>query len=676
MSGYITIDGVKTPINDNKNLLEVIRASGVDLPTFCYNSELSVYGACRMCIVEIEGRGLQASCSTPPEDGMIVHTSTAATMRIRKMALELLLSNHHGKCQTCDKNMRCRLQELAEKLGVKSVRFDETHEILPIETSNQSLVRDPNKCILCGDCVRMCKEIQGIGVLDFAGRGSDVQVTPAFKKDLKDVECVFCGQCATVCPTGALTIKSRIDDVWKAIHDPNITVAVQIAPAVRAAIALEYGISGGEHAMGKVVTALRRIGFNKVYDTSFTADLTTVEEATEFLGRVADGKKLPQFTSCCPAWVKYAEQFYPDYLQNLSTCKSPQQMFGSLAKKYITEKMGITRENLYMVSVMPCTAKKFEAQRPEFQVDGNPDVDVVLTSQELIRMIDQAGLKLADLPPDSMDLPFGFKTGAGIIFGASGGVAEAALRLAVAGTESEGKAIEFRAVRGLEGIKEASIELGGKTLNFAIVSGLANAREVIEKIKSGEASYDLVEIMACRGGCIGGGGQPLPNDMEAREKRKDIIYDCDAVQSLHNAADNPYVKETYATFLQKPNSAIAHKLLHTTYRPRKRITGAKVQLSEQKTSTEKIPVSVCVGTNCYLRGSYDTLTKLNKLAREAGVADKLDFKATFCFEKCKKSPNVMVGDTIYGEVTPDSVEEFFKETVIPAVEGAMEKVEA
>ncbi|MHB1458105.1 MAG: [FeFe] hydrogenase, group A [Armatimonadota bacterium] len=676
MSGNITIDGVKTPINDKKNLLEVIRASGVDLPTFCYNSELSVYGACRMCIVEIEGRGLQASCSTPPEDGMVVHINTGATMRIRRMALELLLANHHGKCQTCDKNMTCRLQELAEKLGVKSIRFEETSEILPIETSNQSLVRDPNKCILCGDCVRMCKEIQGIGVLDFAGRGSDVQVTPAFKKDLKDVECVFCGQCATVCPTGALTIKSKVDDVWKAIHDTTKTVVVQIAPAVRAGIALEYGIAGGEHAMGKVVTALRRIGFNKVYDTSFTADLTTVEEATEFLGRVADGKKLPQFTSCCPAWVKYAEQFYPDLLQNLSTCKSPQQMFGSLAKKYLTEKMGITRENLYLVSVMPCTAKKFEAQRPEFQVDGNPDVDVVLTSQELVRMIEQAGLKLSELPPDSMDLPFGFKTGAGIIFGASGGVAEAALRLAVAGTESEGKSVEFQAVRGLEGIKEASIELGGKTLNFAIVSGLANTRQVIEKIKSGEVSYDLIEIMACRGGCIGGGGQPLPNDMDAREKRKDIIYDCDAVQSLHNAADNPYVKETYATFLQKPNSSIAHKLLHTNYRPRKRIAGAKVQLSEQKTSVDKIPVSVCVGTNCYLRGSYDTLTKLNKLAREAGVADKLDFKATFCFEKCKKSPNVMVGDTIYGEITPDRAEEFFKETVIPAAEGAMEKVEA
>lgn len=672
MSGYVTIDGVKTPINGKKNLLEVIRASGVDLPTFCYNSELSVYGACRMCIVEIEGRGLQAACSTPPEDGMVVSTNTHATMRIRKMALELLLANHHGKCQTCEKNMNCRLQELAEKLGIKTVRFDETHEVLPIETSNQSLVRDPNKCILCGDCVRMCKEIQGIGVLDFAGRGSDVQVTPAFKKELKEVECVFCGQCATVCPTGALTVKSAIDDVWNAILDEKKTVVVQIAPAVRSAIAVQYGIAGGEHAMGKVVSALRRMGFDKVFDTSFTADLTTVEEATEFLGRVAEDKKLPQFTSCCPAWVKYAEQFYPDYLQNLSTCKSPQQMFGSLVKKYLTEKMGIKREDMFLVSIMPCTAKKFEAQRPEFQVDGNPDVDVVLTSQELIKMIDQAGLKLSELPPDSMDLPFGFKTGAGIIFGASGGVAEAALRMAVAASTKSDKFVEFHDVRGLEGIKEASVELDGKTLKFAIVSGLANAREVMERIKSGEADYDLVEIMACRGGCVGGGGQPLPNDMDVRLQRKDIMYDCDAIQTLHNAADNPYVKEIYSTFLQEPNSPIAHKLLHTSYKPRKRIAGEKVQLSEVKPTIEKTPVSVCVGTNCYLRGSYDTLTKLAEMARKAGVSDKLDFKATFCFEKCKKSPNVMVGDTIYGEVTPDKVDQFFNETILPAAQKTPE----
>jgi NADH-quinone oxidoreductase subunit G len=666
--GYITIDGVKTPINDKKNLLEVIRESGVDLPTFCYNSELSVYGACRMCIVEVEGRGLQAACSTPPEDGMVVKINTPATMRIRRMALELLLSNHHGNCQTCDKNMHCRLQELADRLGVKKVRFDESRELLPIETTNQSLVRDPNKCILCGDCVRMCKEIQGIGVLDFAGRGSNVQVTPAFGKELKEVECVFCGQCASVCPTGALTIKNKVDDVWNAIHDPNKMVVVQIAPAVRAAVALEYGISDGEHAMGKTVTALRRIGFDKVYDTSFTADLCTVEEATEFLGRVAEKKRLPHFTSCCPAWVKLCEQFYPDYLNNLSTCKSPQQMFGTLVKKLLSERHEIDRKNIYMVSVMPCTAKKFEAERPEFSEDGNPDVDAVLSSQELIRMIDQSGVKLAELPSDSLDLPFGFKTGAGIIFGASGGVAEAVLRLAAAKDDTDNQIIEFKEVRGLEGVKEASVNLDGTTIKLAVISGLANVRSVLDKLQKGEVYYDIIEVMACRGGCIGGGGQPLPNDMAAREQRKDLLYDCDAMQPLHNAANNPYVKEAYATLLQKPNSDVAHKLLHTSYHSRRRITGEQVQLSRSE-NKKKLCVSVCVGTNCYLKGSYDTLQKLSAMAQEAGLADRLDFKATFCFERCKKSPNVKVGDTIYGEVTPDTVERFFQETVLPALEG-------
>ncbi|MHB0913490.1 MAG: [FeFe] hydrogenase, group A [Armatimonadota bacterium] len=672
MDRYVTVDGVKTPIGENKNLLEVVRASGVELPTFCYNSELSVYGACRMCVVEIEGRGIQASCSTPPEDGMVVHTNTEGCQRVRRMALELLLANHHGKCQTCEKNMHCRLQSLAERMGVKDVRFDEQEsETLPIESDNESIVRDPNKCILCGDCVRMCKEVQGIGVLDFAGRGSNVQVCPAFKKGLGQVECVFCGQCASVCPTGALTIKSRVDDVWKAVHDPEKTVIVQIAPAVRAAIALEYGIPGGEQAMGKVVTALRRIGFDKVYDTSFAADLTTIEEGTEFLGRLEKGEKLPQFTSCCPAWVKFVEQFYPDYLANLSSCKSPQQMFGSLIKKHMADK-GVKRENVCMVSVMPCTAKKFEAARPEFTVNGNRDVDVVLSSQELIKMIEQSGLRLADLPTESMDLPFGFKTGAGIIFGNSGGVAEAVLRLATGG----GGSLEFEAVRGLEGVKEASIELNGKTLKLAVVSGLANARDLMDKLRRGEVSYDIVEVMACRGGCIGGGGQPVPNDMEARAKRKDMLYDCDAVQSLHNAADNPYVKELYEKLLEKPNSHAAHKLLHTSYKSRRRIVGKSVELG--KPEAEKIPVSVCVGTNCYLRGSYDTLKKLSQLARDAGVADRVDFKATFCFEKCKQSPNVQVGSTIHGGITPENAEHFFKEKVLPAIaaEPAKEKVEA
>lgn len=677
MEGYITVDGVKTPINESKNLLEVIRASGIELPTFCYHSELSVYGACRMCIVEIEKRGIQPACSTPPEDGMVVHTHTEPVMRIRRMALELLLANHHGNCQTCEKNTRCRLQELAQKLGVKTVRFDEPTDILPIDATNQSLVRDPNKCILCGDCVRMCKEVQGIGVLDFVGRGSSVRVSPAFGKNLSDVECVFCGQCASICPTGALTIKSQVDDVWKAINDKTKTVIVHIAPAVRAAIAQAYGISGGEHAMGKTVTALRRIGFDKIYDTSFTADLTTVEEATEFLGRVAEGKKLPQFTSCCPAWVKFVEQFYPDYLSNLSSCKSPQQMFGSLAKHYLTEQMDIKREDIFVVSVMPCTAKKFEAKRAEFSVNGDPDINAVLSTQELIKMVDEAGIRLADLPPDSMDLPFGFKTGAGVIFGASGGVAEAVLRMAAASGNPNGTVPEFREVRGLEGLKEVSVTLGDTTLNLAVLSGLANARELLDKLRAGEVNYDIIEVMACRGGCVGGGGQPLPNDMAAREERKNMLYDCDAVQPLHNAADNPYVKECYSTLLQKPNSSVAHKLLHTGYRSRRRIHGENVELTEVE-STEKLPVSVCIGTNCYLSGSYDTLRRLIDKARESGLAGKIDFKATFCFEKCKASPNVRVGETIYGGITPEKIDEFFAETIKPAAEGVAkcEKCEA
>jgi len=674
MEGYITIDGVKTPINGKQNLLEVIRASGTELPTFCYHSELSVYGACRMCIVEIEGRGIQPSCSTPPEDGMVVHTHTPEVMRVRKMALELLLANHHGNCQTCEKNTKCRLQELAQKLGVKNVRFDESSEILPIDDKNQSIVRDPNKCILCGDCVRMCKEIQGIGALDFAGRGSNVRVCPAFGKNLNQVECVYCGQCVSVYPTGALTIKSQVDEVWKAINDPNKIVVTQIAPAVRAAIASEFGITDGEHALGKVVTALRRAGFDRIYDTSFAADLTTVEEATEFLNRVAEGKHLPQFTSCCPAWVKFVEQFYPEYIPNLSSCKSPQQMFGSLAKRYLSEELGVPRENIFVVSIMPCTAKKFEARRPEFAVDGDPDVNTVLTTQELIKMISEVGIRVADLPLGSMDMPFGFKTGAGIIFGASGGVAEAVLRTA-AGSETDATVTEFHEVRGLEGLKEANVVVGDKKLSLAIVSGLSNARQVLEKVKSGEANYDLIEVMACRGGCIGGGGQPLPNDMAAREERKNILYNCDAVQPLHNAADNPYIKECYSRILHRPNSTVAHKLLHTKYRSRRRIQGEDVELTDT-TSVEKIPVSVCIGTNCYLRGSYDTLRRLINMAKDAGLADRFDFKATFCFEKCMSSPNVQVGDKIHGGITPDKAEEFFEEVIKPTADiKANEKLE-
>jgi NADH-quinone oxidoreductase subunit G len=482
------------------------------------------------------------------------------------------------------------------------------------------------------------------------------------------VECVYCGQCASVCPTGALTVKTQTDLVWNAIHDSEKKVVIQIAPAVRTAIAQEFSIPGGEHAMGKLVTALRRMGVDKVYDTSFAADLTTIEEATEFLDRVAEGEKLPQFTSCCPAWVKFAEQFASDYLSNLSSCKSPQQMFGSLLKKSLAEEYSVSREDVFVVSVMPCTAKKFEASRPEFAVDGDPDVNVVLSTQELIKMIGQSGLKLAELAPQSMDLPFGFKTGAGVIFGASGGVAEAVLRLAAASKGADPTSLDFHEVRGLDGLKEATVELDGKELRLAVISGLANAKELLEKLRAGEVEYDIIEVMACRGGCIGGGGQPLPNDMDAREARKALIYDCDAVQPLHNAADNPYVKDLYAKLLEKPNSEVAHELLHTGYRPRRRIDGQPVEVATAP-AEEKVPVSVCVGTNCYLRGSYDTLKRLISLAKEAGVDDKLDFNATFCFENCKASPNVQVGDQLHGSVSPDNAEEFFNNTIKPVVDS-------
>ncbi len=666
---FVTVDGLRVELAGEKNLLEVIRKAGIDLPTFCYHSELSVYGACRMCICEIEGRGLLATCSTPPEHGMVISTNSEKTLRIRKIALELLLANHHGACQTCEKNTNCRLQSLADRLGVTNVRFDNHDDIAAIDTSNTSLVRDPNKCILCGDCVRMCKEVQGIGVLDFVGRGSKVRVSPAFEKNLKDVECVYCGQCATTCPTGALTVKSEVDKVWKAIHDPQKKVVVQIAPAVRTAVGEAFGVSDGELAMGKTAAALRRIGFDRVFDTSFAADLTTMEEGTEFLKRLQANERLPQFTSCCPAWVKYAEQFYPEFLENLSSCKSPQQMFGSLAKSYLPSELGVERNDLFVVSVMPCTAKKFEASRGEFSVNGSPDVDVVLTTQELIKMIMQAGVLFAEVRPESLDMPFGLKSGAGVIFGTSGGVAEAVLRLACAADKNIDHDCEFHEVRGLEGIKEAAAKVGDRVVKMAVVSGLANVSELIEKVKSGEREYDIVEVMSCRGGCIGGAGQPLPNDMAARERRKDALYDCDSVQALHAAQDNPFVQEAYRKWLTEPNSHTAHELLHTTYKHRRRLTGEVIDIQEGA-AKEKVDVRVCVGTCCYTSGSYDTMRKLMELADSAGYSDKIDFKGSFCFENCNVGPNVEVNGELHGSVLPQNTEDFFRNVVEPLIEGA------
>lgn len=657
------IDGTAVEFTDEKNLLEVVRKVGIELPTFCYHSELSIYGACRMCMVEIEGRGMVAACSTPPEPGLVVNTNTPKLQKNRRMILELLLANHHRDCTTCEKSGGCKLQDLAQRMGVRQVRFGHREKIVPIDYSSPAIVRDPNKCILCGDCVRVCAEVQGIGVLDFINRGSEAEVSPAFGKNLADVDCVNCGQCASVCPTGALVVRSEIEDVFKALNDPTKVVIAQIAPAVRVAIGEEFGFQPGEVAMGQMVAALKKMGFDKVFDTSFSADLTVLEETHEFLERVQKGEHLPQFTSCCPAWVKYAEQYHPQLLSQLSSCRSPQQMFGSVAKRFFTRDMNIDPKDLVVVSIMPCTAKKFEGKRPEFtvEVDGVkvPDVDSVLTTQELARMIKEYGFDFANLEPEPLDMPFGLSTGAGMIFGNSGGVAEAVLRAAeeMATGQSTGQ-VKFSQVRGLEGIREAEVEVAGNKVRLGVVHSLSNAKALLEKIAKGEAEYHLIEVMACPGGCIGGGGQPLPNDTGARLKRRKGLYTVDKQQPLRKSQDNPLLQNLYTKWLDKPGSEVAHNTLHTDYGTRRRITGEEISLLTN--GQAKVEVSVCVGTCCYLGGSYSTLQELLRRVKEEGLGDRVDVRATFCLENCAGGPAVKVGDEILGGMDPSHVDQLLE----------------
>jgi len=564
------VNGREVEFTDEENILNVIRKAGIEVPTFCYRPDLTQYGACRMCVVEIEGRGIQASCTTPPEPGMKIHVHTEKTRRIRKMVLELLLANHDRECTTCEKSGDCELQFLANKYGVKDVRFGKKEDIVPVDESNPSIVRDPNKCILCGACVRACKEIQGHGVLDFANRGSKTVVTPAHNKQMGEVDCVYCGQCAAVCPTGALSIKSDIDKVWDAVVNSTKKVVVQIAPAVRVAIGEAFGIPAGENTLGLAVAALRKMGFDKVFDTSFTADLTIMEEATEFIHRFKKGEKLPLFTSCCPAWVRYAEHKHPDLLNNLSTCKSPQQMFGSVAKDILSKEYGVDRNDLVVVSIMPCTAKKAECQRDEFKVDGNPDVDYVLTTQELIKMIQEAGIDFKNLEPEDLDTPFGLFSGAGVIFGASGGVAEAAARTAYeVVTGKQLKNVEIKEARGMSTLKEMTLDLEGTKVRVAIVNTLSEAENLVQKVKKGESEYDMIEIMACPGGCVGGAGQPIScKDRSKKQSRAQGLYTDDCKLPIKKSHENPEIKALYEKWLKEPNSELAHQLLHTHYKNR------------------------------------------------------------------------------------------------------------
>jgi NADH-quinone oxidoreductase subunit G len=660
----ITIDNQVVEIHGEPNLLTLIRKVGIDLPTFCYNSELSIYGACRMCVVEVEGRGIVASCSTPPTPGQRILTNSPRVQRVRKTVLELLLANHNRDCTTCEKSGKCKLQDLAQRYGVRNVRFGERDRKLPLDTSSPSLVRDPNKCILCGDCVRMCSEVQGIGVLNFANRGSNVQVVPAFNKKISEVECVNCGQCAAICPTGALVVKSETAKAWKAINDPEKTVVVQVAPAVRVALGEEFGLPAGEIVTGKMVAAIRRLGFDKVFDTCIAADLTIMEEANELLDRVKNGGALPLFTSCCPAWVKYAEFNQPEMLNNLSTCRSPQQMFGSMVKRYWAKEFGKTPDQIYVVSIMPCTAKKFEAARPEFVTNGIPDVDLVLTTQELSQMLRESGLEFNQLEPDAFDMPFGFTTGAGVLFGASGGVTEAALRAAY--EMATGKTLEkvnFEAVRGLAGLKETTVALDGREIKIAVVQGLNNAKKLLKRIKTGEASYHMIEVMACPGGCISGAGQPLNTNLEAKKARAKGIYRADTLSQLRKSQDNPIVAKFYEKWLEKPNSHEAHHTLHTSYNNRARISGTEIELLQSR-AANKVDVAVCVGTCCYVNGSYDTLQEFMKQAERDELKERINLHATFCMEGCESAPSVRINDEVIGGVTADKVAEVIKEKIL------------
>ncbi|MEN6448722.1 MAG: NADH-dependent [FeFe] hydrogenase, group A6 [Syntrophaceae bacterium] len=567
----LTIDNVKLSVAEGSTVLDAAKAAGIKVPSLCAWPEIGhLPGACRVCVCEVEGqRNLVASCVFPVSEGMIIKTNTERVRKARKLNVELILANHPTECNICVRNNNCDLQRVAEQVGLREVRFQyplekEKH----LDTSSPSIVRDPSKCIKCYRCVSVCENVQGVSVLSPAFRGDKVFIGPPFGLSLIDTNCTMCGQCVMACPVGALYEKDYIDEVWKVLQDPTKHVVVQEAPAIRAALGEEFGMPVGSLVTGKMISALRRLGFDKVFDTNFTADLTIIEEGNELLKRVKEGGKLPMITSCSPGWIKFCEHFYPDLLDNLSTCKSPQQMLGALAKTYYPQVAGIDPKDIVVVSIMPCTAKKFECQRDELCDSGFQDVDYVLTTRELGRMIKQAGIDFVNLPDGDYDNPLGEYTGAGTIFGASGGVMEAALRTVYAVVTGQNlEDLNVTPVRGLEGVKEASVNVGPLgEVKVAVAHGLGNARKLMDKIREGKADYAFIEIMACPGGCIAGGGQPIPTTNEIRLKRAEALYKDDgAVQKFRQSHENPSVKRIYEIFLKEPLGHKSHELLHTHY---------------------------------------------------------------------------------------------------------------
>ncbi|WP_089750347.1 MULTISPECIES: NADH-dependent [FeFe] hydrogenase, group A6 [unclassified Candidatus Frackibacter] len=567
----ITINDQEFEVEEGKTILAVAQDLGIKIPKLCYLKDKNEIGACRVCIVEVAGNGYQPACTFPVTDGLEVKTNTPRLRELRRLNMELILANHPQDCLHCERSTNCELQSLAKELGVEEVRFSGETIDYELDDLTPSIVRDPNKCIQCRRCVSVCDKVQGVKALFPNHRGFDTLISPAFNKSLDEVACALCGQCIHACPVAAIKEKDSTEEVWEILNDEDKQVVVQVAPAVRVSLGEEFGLEPGTLVADKLVTACRRLGFDQVFDTVFGADLTIMEEGNELLARLEGEGPLPMLTSCSSGWIKYIEHFHSDFLPNLSSCKSPQQMFGAMAKSYYAETENINREDIVVVSIMPCTAKKFEAARTEMEVDGVRDVDHVITTREFAKMIKMAGIDFVNLPGEEFDAPLGITTGAGDIFGVTGGVMEAALRTVYEEvTGDELAKLKLTDVRGFDGVREASIELNGQEIKVAIINGLNNANEVLEAVKNGKKEYHFIEVMGCPGGCVGGGGQPIPTNDEIIAKRGAGLYSIDDKKKIRKSHQNPVINKIYNDYLKEPGSKKAHHLLHTTYKARDR----------------------------------------------------------------------------------------------------------